>query len=468
MATVTALGDEERARRVRSFLAEHALWHSERSAAEVPFRVALSPYALPQAWQQELFTIGQDLALFQLRLQDLYREALRRHDWAFAAAWLDAGKDDTLLNLGRMKRLRRELPVLIRPDLFRVDGRFVASEIDAVPGGFGVVAALQEAYHGEGMEVVGGPHGIVDAFYAAMAHAAGRPEPVVAIVVSEESKDYLPEMQFLAAAASRRGYAVHCLHPREVGFTEEGLHLPDGRRIDVLYRFFELFDWKNVPKAELFFYAYKKGRVVVTPPIKAFLEEKLVFALLHHPLFAPYWQETLGEAFDRLVALFPPTWVVDHEEAPPQAFIYGLDQAGQPVRSFRELLHLTQRERSRWVLKPSGFSPLAWGSHGVKVGEDLPGDAWTEALETALAASRHAHPVWCLQAYRKPERTVVRYLDSEGTTAATMEGRARISPYYFRTDDGPPHLGGVLVTICPADKKVIHGMVDGVVAPGGL
>jgi hypothetical protein len=45
-----------------------------------------------------------------------------------------------------------------------------------------------------------------------------------------------------------------------------------------------------------------------------------------------------------------------------------------------------------------------------------------------------------------------------------MAGRARLSPYYFVTGERA-ELAGVLATICPPDKKVIHGMRDAVMAP---
>ncbi len=45
-----------------------------------------------------------------------------------------------------------------------------------------------------------------------------------------------------------------------------------------------------------------------------------------------------------------------------------------------------------------------------------------------------------------------------------MAGRARLSPYYFVTG-GKVELAGILATICPADKKVIHGMKDAVMVP---
>jgi len=49
-----------------------------------------------------------------------------------------------------------------------------------------------------------------------------------------------------------------------------------------------------------------------------------------------------------------------------------------------------------------------------------------------------------------------------------MKGRARLCPYYFVSGDGDAArttLGGMLATICPADKKIIHGMTEAIFAP---
>ena len=91
-------------------------------------------------------------------------------------------------------------------------------------------------------------------------------------------------------------------------------------RIDVVYRFFELFDLKNIPKAELLQYAAKKAQVVVTPPYKPYLEEKLLFALYQHPALAGFWRAELSEETrTALDPLFPRTWVLDPAPLPPQA-----------------------------------------------------------------------------------------------------------------------------------------------------
>ena len=51
-----------------------------------------------------------------------------------------------------------------------------------------------------------------------------------------------------------------------------------------------------------------------------------------------------------------------------------------------------------------------------------------------------------------------------GNALNTLKGRARICPYYFVKDDRVS-LGGVLVTLVPTDKKLIHGMRDAIISP---
>ena len=116
----------------------------------------------------------------------------------------------------------------------------------------------------------------------------GNPHTVVAIVVSDES-DARGEMEWLAGAVTGTGLTAFAIHPRDLVFTEEGLFLPrhvtgtaEPVRIDVLYRFFELFDLKNIPKIDLILYAIRKELVVATPPLKHHLEEKMLMALFHH------------------------------------------------------------------------------------------------------------------------------------------------------------------------------------------
>ncbi|HMF27955.1 MAG TPA: hypothetical protein VKE42_04240, partial [Candidatus Cybelea sp.] len=157
--------------------------------------------------------------------------------------------------------------------------------------------------------------------------------------------------------------------------------------------------------------------------------------------------------------LFPRTWVIDPRPLPPQGTIAGLEAGGVPVSDFRQLIALPKSERA-YVVKPSGFSALAWGSRGVKVGDDLTRDEWTEAIETALASFERTP--WILQRFHKGKLVRQRYLDRDRDEIREYDGRVRLCPYYFVTGEESVSLGGVLATIAPADKRLIHGMSDAV------
>jgi hypothetical protein len=272
-------------------------------------------------------------------------------------------------------------------------------------------------------------------------------------------------MQWIAARLRERGFDISCIEPRQVRFTEEGLRLADEageHPIALIYRFFELFDLKNIPKVELVMYSAKKGRVIVTPPFKPALEEKLAFALLHHPVLAPFWRRELGEeTFASLSALMPRTWILDPAPVPPTAVIPGLALNGRAVNDWRELAAAGQKER-QYVVKPSGFSELAWGSRGVFVGHDLPQPEWAAALDRALAA--FPTTPYVLQEFHKGRLFESSYLDPATDDVVPMSGRARLSPYYFVTGD-EAELAGILATVCPPDKKLIHGMRDAIMLP---
>jgi hypothetical protein len=296
----------------------------------------------------------------------------------------------------------------------------------------------------------------------------GEREGCVAILVSQESKDYRPEMSWLAAQLREEEMPVWCVEPHEVRFTEEGLRLYIDEReqtISVVYRFYELFDLLNIPKAELVQYAAKKGWVSVTPPYKPALEEKSAFALLHHPILRPFWEKELGtDCLLHLSAIMPKTWLLDPTPLPAIATIAGLHIGRRAVANWSDLETATQKER-HLVIKPSGFSALAWGSRGVSIGHDMPQGEWVEALRNALAS--FPTTPYVLQEFHKGRLFEMDYLDEGMQTIVRMSGRARVSPFYVVSDD-KVELAGILATICPADKKVLHGMKDAIMVPCAL
>jgi hypothetical protein len=447
---------------------------SRQESGHTSWRIGLNP--LPLSGDQLKFFqgLGSQLLRFYRALNHLYMESVRETQPPWVASWLDQGKPEALVTYSRMKRFRDDLPAVIRPDIIPTQDGMVITELDSVPGGIGLTACMSELYARHtgpssslerGLcQLIGGPDGMINGFAAMLRHQRRHPDGLVAIVVSEEAKDYRPEMMWIARQLTAKGLETHCIEPRQIRFTEEGLWLPEAsdRPISLIYRFFELFDLPNIPKAELIQYAVKKDRVSATPPYKPALEEKSAFALLHHPVLASYWQTALGEEpFVHLTSIMPRTWVVDPAPVPPSAVIPGLAIGGRAVTNWSDLAAATQKQR-HFVLKPSGFSELAWGSRGVSVGHDLPQNDWAAAIERALAA--FPQTPYVLQEFHKGRQYQLEYFDAHTGEIRTMAGRARLSPYYFVTGQ-TVELAGILATVCPADKKVIHGMKDAVMVP---
>ena len=446
------------------------LFKVENAEDRIPWRVSPEPFALSPETYQRIVSLGPDLLAFYRALNSLYNRSARGTAPTFIAEYLDQGKPEHIVRLARQNRFKQEVPGVIRPDLILTDTGFSASELDSVPGGMGFVGAMAEAYCNLGMEAVGGTQGIAHGFASMIKYTCGKESPVAAIVVSEESKDYRPEMTWLCQTLNRTNeLTAYIVAPQDVVFTEDALfvRLEDGReeKIDALYRNFELFDLLNVPKQELVLYAARHNRVKITPPAKAHLEEKLSFALLHHPAIKSLWIGELGRdgkaIYDRLRAVFPQTWVIDPRPLPPHGVIYGLEAGGVPIRDWMQLAALGKSERD-FVVKPSGFSELAWGSRGVRMANDLGKEEWLSTLEEALRDYDKTPRI--LQRFHKGKRVKQSYLDRTTDEIKTFDGRVRLCPYYFVNGD-TPELGGILATIAPADKRLIHGMTDAVMAP---
>jgi len=433
----------------------------------VAWRLSPEPFWLSPETLGAIERLGADLLKFYRVLASLYQRSARGTAPAFVAEDLDRGKPESIIKLGRQNRLKSEIPGVIRPDLILTENGFAAAELDSVPGGMGFVGAMAQVYCELGFDTVGERSGMPSGLAAMLAATTGVEKPVTAFVVSEESKAYRPEIGWMAEAITQRGLGeAYACRPEDIVFTEEALfvRLPDGReeKLDAIYRNFELFDLPNVPKHELMLYAARHNRVRMTPPPKAHLEEKSTFALLHNPALATYWKRELGEAFDRLRVLFPQTWILDPRPVPPQAFIHNIDAAGEPVRNWLQLVGLGKSERD-YVVKPSGFSELAWGSRGVKVANDLTKEEWQSALESGLA-SFETTP-YILQRFHKGRRVKVPYYDRKANDIAILDGRVRLCPYYFVVGEAEVRLGGILATVAPADKRLIHGMSEAVMSP---
>jgi len=419
--------------------------------AGASWRVGPTPFLISPKLAAELETLGRVLLQFYRAADLLYRQSVAGKQPAWVAGLLDQGKPPELIAWQRHAGFRHELPRVIRPDvLLTAEGPRI-TELDSVPGGIGLTSWLQQAYHRPaGQEpawrVVGGPNGMETGFGSIFGDA-----PRVHIVVSEESAMYRPEMEWLAGRLGDR-FAV-----RDVTYRQFA-------KGDAVYRFFELFDLANVPVARELFEQAARGELRVTPPPKPALEEKLLLALLWNRNLREFWRRELGTAFlERLLAWVPYTWVVDPTPLPPHAAIPELG-----LTDWRQLKTLSQRQR-QLVLKVSGFAPHAWGARGVYLGSDLSLDQWAAAVERALA--EFPQTPWVLQRYHPPARQAAQWYDFDQDRVINFEGRVRLCPYYFvmgEREQARACLGGVLATICPLDKKIVHGMAEAVEVPAAV
>ncbi len=433
-----AQAEKDRARRIRAQMPEGGLF------AGHTWRMAAAPFPVGVELARSLEQMGRVLLQFYRAANRLYGLSVEGRQPGWVASWLDQGKPAELVAWQRAEAFRGELPRVIRPDLLWTEEGLALVELDSVPGGIGLTGWLNRAYAREGWPVLGGEDGMVQGFASIFGEARR-----VHIVISEEAATYRPEMVWLSGQITQPPMAV-----RGTDFTD----FADG---DAVYRFFELFDLPQVACAEAVIGGAAAGRVQMTPPPKPLFEEKLLLALLWNRNLREFWRRELGEGFCRRMQEWAPyTWVVDPAPLPAQGAIPGLE-----LTDWRQLGESSQREREL-VLKVSGFSERAWGSRGVYYGADLSQSEWRAAVEEAVES--FPRTPYVLQRFRRPKPVAVPWYDPNADRVESMAGRVRLCPYYFvagRGDGARARLGGVLATVCPADKKIIHGMSTAVLAP---
>jgi hypothetical protein len=397
--------------------------------AEKTWRIAANAFPFSPKHLEQIQKLGHLLHKFNQACNLLYRQSWQGKKPAWIAELLDRGKPPELIALMRDDKLKTLLPAVIRPDLVLTENGFAITELDSVPGGIGLTAWLAETYTALGDNIVGGPNGMRDGFQQIF--------PQGDVVISEEAASYRPEMEWLTS-------------PERVKTAES--YTANGAPI---YRFFEAFDWPNLKTLRESW----TPATPMTPPLKPFIEEKLWLALFWMRPLQEFWRQELSERGQRTLQQYIPySWVLDPTPLPHHAVIPELG-----IHDWTEMGAFSQKQRDL-ILKISGFSPLAWGARGVYVGSDMPAHEWQKIIAQALAEfETHPH---VLQRFIHGDVYTQDYFDDNGNPVS-LKGRARVSPYYFVHQDKVT-LGGVLVTLCPADKKLLHGMTDAVISPGSI
>jgi hypothetical protein len=434
--------------------------------AEKDFLLSPDPFPIDDKFAKELEQLGHRLYVFQRACNELYQRSIKGKQPVWVAQYLDAGKPPDLIEFSRQKQFRDDIPLVIRPDLILTEAGYTIAEIDSVPGGIGLTAWLNQTYAGLGRDIIGGRDEMLEGFRGLLSEGGD-------IVISEEASTYRPEMNWVAAQLNAPAVAgvgdpgrIQQNASPSAGITDPGYNWrvvdaetyqpTPGRNV---YRFFELFDLPNLPPISSLFEAVSNGSVKITPPIKPFLEEKMWFALFWMQPLREFWRRELGEKyFLKLQEIIPYSWPLDPTPLPQHAVIPQLE-----IHDWREAGKLSQKERDLLV-KVSGFSPLGWGSRGIVVGSDVPQVEWERTIEEALAEFLTLPRI--MQRFHKARLVDHRYWDNASGEIKTMRGRVRLCPYYF-VSGGKAKLSGALATIVPADKKLLHGMRDAILAPAG-
>jgi len=426
----------ERVQSVRAAMPEGGMFRDKE------WRLSPEAFPLDVAQVQKLERLGPALRSFQVACNRLYHESAEGGDHTWVAKLLDQGKPERTIALGRNPRWHNALPGVIRPDLILTETGFSIAELDSLPGGIGLTGWLGETYSGLGEEIVGGAAGMVEGFSRAF--------PGHDLLISRESGDYQPEMEWLIEklntleGASRRILNPWAVEPYELAGCD-------------IYRFFEIWDIAEVENSAALVAMAESGELSFTPPLKAYIEEKLWLALFWSPALRAWWEKALSaEEMTLLKECIPHGWVLDPVELPIHA-----EWPKLGIHSWQEMKRFGNKEREL-VIKISGFSETAWGSRGVSIGHDLSQNEWGATIDEALASFPH-HP-HLMQRFHKGRVVAHPYWDEEKSTLTMMQGRARLCPYYF-VAEGNATLGGVLATVVPADKKILHGMRDAIMIP---
>lgn len=413
----------------------------------------LSPEAFILSEEQRalLPKIGNACKEFYLAIDRLYylakegKKILRNSDCY--ADWVldywETGKSQDLIQHISKKQFKGSLPLIIRPDLLITEEGFQLTELDSTPGGYGLTPFLNNLY---GIE-----HSMLETFYAGFQAIAKKENPNVLILIKDEALTYLSEYQWIKEQLRAQGFFVRVEQVESMGSLEG---------VDVIYRFFDLYDLENIPVIEEIREAEQSGQLVVTPPMKSFQEEKLNLGLFYHEKLADYWNEVLSKPSKKILeAIIPKSWIMDPRPLGPHGVLVGPEINGKRLANWRELGKLSQKNR-QFVMKLSGFHEKAWGARSVVIGHDCSSEDWIEAIEASQ--SKGLEELRLLQEFAKPKRIQHPvYNEYGGVTSEAL--RVRLCPYYISEPEMT--FTGALATLCPADKKIIHGMEDAVMLP---
>src|SRR5258708_908672 len=93
------------------------LFRVENEQDRIAWRISPEPFALSSEQLTRIEIAGRDFTAFYRALSSMYNRSARGTAPAFIAEYLDLGKPEYIVKLGRQNRFKQDIPALIRPDL---------------------------------------------------------------------------------------------------------------------------------------------------------------------------------------------------------------------------------------------------------------------------------------------------------------------------------------------------------------
>ena len=267
------------------------------------------------------------------------------------------------------------------------------------------------------------------------------------------------------------GNGYLCYHPNEVmplGHMILCVAI-DGnpQKIDIVYRFWELFDLDSITSLDHILDVLERGRGECDSSDACLSGGKTqhLGCCTIRCLHAISGRSTLSKSQFKLAYAKsyrrPGSWILrrfHHVLCLDAPHVGRVDIRSTAGNSWAKL---RKRERDL-ILKISGFDETAWGARSVVLWDQMsPGKSGWRRSKHAVEGPHQS--LYVLQQYRKPIRVKHPVYRDDGSLHE-MDGRVRLCPYYFIVN-GRAELHGILATLCPSDKKIIHGMKDAALIP---
>ena len=159
---------------IQNSLMESGLFSQQAGDGDNTWRISPDPFHLSPNDAAFFQDLGQHLLKFYTALNQLYFDSVKGRVPAWVADYLDRGKPAELVEYSRMKRFKSQLPGIIRPDVIVTEDGFAVTELDSVPGGFGLTSQLMNLYAREDRNIIGSAEGgIPSLFYQMIESVAG-------------------------------------------------------------------------------------------------------------------------------------------------------------------------------------------------------------------------------------------------------------------------------------------------------